>query len=120
MSERIPSLLIKDILNCIERIQLYTTNYSFDDFTANFMTVEACLYNFHIIGEAVAKLSEDIKSAEPQVPWKLIKGMRNRLIHEYFGTDLPTVWNIIQNELPALKSNLEIIYQKLLQQERRD
>jgi uncharacterized protein with HEPN domain len=116
MSERIPSLYVKDILNCIERIQLYTSDYSFNDFTANFRTVEACLYNFHIIGEAVTKLPENIKDAEPHVPWKLIKGMRNRLIHEYFGTDLTIVWSILQNELPALKTNLENIYQKLLQQ----
>jgi uncharacterized protein with HEPN domain len=81
MSERIPSLYVKDILSCIERIQLYTSDYSFNDFTANFMTVEACLYNFHIIGEAVTKLPENIKDAEPHVPWKLIKGMRNRLMN---------------------------------------
>lgn len=118
MSDRKPSLLIKDILNCIEHIQTYTTNLSFDDFSSNFMAAEACLYNIQIIGEAVSKLPENIKQNQPGIPWVLIKGMRNRLIHEYFGTDLPVVWNVITNELPQLKTNLEKIYSDLKQQDR--
>jgi len=77
------------------------------------MTVEACLYNIQIIGEAVAQLADDIKDGAPQIPWTLIKGMRNRLIHEYFGTDLPVVWNVIKNELPAFKTELEKIQKDL-------
>jgi uncharacterized protein with HEPN domain len=88
MSERRPSLIIKEILYCIDHILLYTGKLSFDDFTNDFMVREACLYNIHIIGEAVAQLPDDVKDREFMIPWKLIKGMRNRLIHEYFGTDL--------------------------------
>jgi len=55
------------------------------------MIIEACLYNIQIIGEAVTQLPDDIKNDSPNIPWALIKGMRNRLIHEYFGTDLPVV-----------------------------
>jgi uncharacterized protein with HEPN domain len=51
------------------------------------MVIEACLYNIQIIGEAVAQLPDDVKNNSPHVPWTLIKGMRNRLIHEYFGTE---------------------------------
>jgi uncharacterized protein with HEPN domain len=82
------------------------------------MIVEACLYNVQIIGEAVAQLADDVKQNEPQIPWGLIKGMRNRLIHEYFGTDLPIVWNVITNELPSFRSELERIYQDLIAQRR--
>ncbi len=89
MSKRIPSLVIKDILTSIERIQTYINNLSLDDFSSNYMVQEACLYNIQIIGEAVSQLTVDVKENEPQIPWVLIKGMRNRLIHEYFGTDLP-------------------------------
>jgi len=53
------------------------------------MAIEACLYNIQIIGEAVNQLADDVKANNPDIPWNLIKGMRNRLIHEYFGTDLP-------------------------------
>ena len=67
------------------------------------MAVEACLYNFQIMGEAVSHLPDEFKQKEAHIPWSLIKGMRNRLIHEYFGTDIFVVWNTIKNDLPSLK-----------------
>jgi len=114
MSERKPSVIIEDILTCIQHIESYTTNLSFDQFSAHYMTVEACLYNIQVIGEAAVRLPENIKDDNPQIPWPLIKGMRNRLIHEYFGTDLNLVWNIIKNELPTLKTELEKIQSGLI------
>jgi uncharacterized protein with HEPN domain len=114
MPDRKPSAIIKDILHCIDHIHTYTATLSFDDFSKNFMAVEACLYNIQIIGEAVSHLPEAIKEKETEIPWLLIKGMRNRLIHEYFGTDLPLVWNTIKEDLPTFKSQLEKIQSELL------
>jgi uncharacterized protein with HEPN domain len=114
MPERKPSAIIQDILNCIDHIQLFTSDLSFDDFAKNFMAAEACLYNIQVIGEAVSHLPEDIKEKETQIPWVLIKGMRNRLIHEYFGTDLPLVWDTIKNDLPSFKTALKRIQSELL------
>jgi uncharacterized protein with HEPN domain len=116
MSERKPSTIINDILKCIDHIQVYTADLSFDDFSSNFMALEACLYNIQVIGEAVSHLPEDIRQQEAQIPWVLIKGMRNRLIHEYFGTDLQLVWNVIKNELPTFKNDLKRIHSDLMQQ----
>jgi uncharacterized protein with HEPN domain len=82
------------------------------------MVVEACLYNIQIIGEAAGQLPDDVKKSTPGIPWILIRGMRNRLIHEYFGTDLQLVWNVITNELPAFRTQLETIYQNLTRQGR--
>jgi uncharacterized protein with HEPN domain len=82
------------------------------------MAIEACLYNIQIIGEVVSQLPDDVKQNEPKIPWILIKGMRNRLIHEYFGTDLPVVWNVIKNELPSFKDELQRIYNNLHDQGR--
>lgn len=107
MPERKPSAIIEDILKCIEHIQSYTTELSFDQFSSHFMTVEACLYNIQIIGEAVSLLPQDIKKENPRIPWAAIKGMRNRLIHEYFGTDIQLVWDVIKDQLPVLKTSLE-------------
>ncbi len=118
MSERKPSLIIKDILNCIDHIQLYTGNLTFTEFSDNFMVTEACLYNIQVIGEAVSKIPDEIKENEKQIPWQLIKGMRNRLIHEYFGTDLQLVWNVIKNELPSFRNELERISNSLKMQNR--
>ena len=69
MSKRIPSVVIKDILNSIDHILLYTKDLSFEDFASNFMAMEACLYNIQVIGEAVTQLAGDVKESEPQIPW---------------------------------------------------
>lgn len=113
MSERKASLITEDILTGIKHILSYTDSLSFDDFASHFMTVEACLYNIQVIGEAVSKLPEEIKQKHPHIQWTLIKGMRNRLIHEYFGTDLQLVWNVIKDKLPELQYDLEEIQRQL-------
>jgi uncharacterized protein with HEPN domain len=114
MPERKSSAIISDILNCIDRVKTYTDDLSFDEFSKNFMAVEACLYNIQIIGEAVSHLPAEVKEKEREVPWLLIKGMRNRLIHEYFGTDLSLVWDTIKDDLPSFKTKLENIQDELL------
>jgi len=78
------------------------------------MAIEACLYNIQVIGEAVSNLPESLREKESQIPWNLMKGMRNRLIHEYFGTDLSLVWNVIAIELPAMKVEFERILNDLI------
>jgi len=68
MSERKPSLIIRDILNCIDHIQSYTSALSFDEFSGNFMAVEACLYNIQVIGEAASRLPQAIKDNSRRFP----------------------------------------------------
>jgi uncharacterized protein with HEPN domain len=114
MSKRVPSIVISDILTCLDHITTYTADLSFEDFASNFLVIEACLYNIQIIGEAVSQLPDDLKNDNQHIPWILIKGMRNRLIHEYFGTDLPVVWNVIKNDLPDFKTELISIHKYLL------
>lgn len=118
MSERKASTYITDMLKCIEHISNYTADLLFDEFADDFMVVEACLYNIQIIGEAASKMPDDVKKNNPQIPWVLIKGMRNRLIHDYIGTDLQVVWNIIINELPSFESSLQQIYTALVDEMR--
>ncbi len=118
MYERKPSDYINDMLKCIKHISNYTSNLSFDEFSSDFMVVEACLYNIQIIGEAVSKLPDDVRKDNPEIPWMLIKGMRNRLIHDYMGTDLQVVWNIIIKELPAFENSLQEIYASLFDEKR--
>lgn len=103
MPERKASALIGDMLKCILHLRKYSNNISFAEFSFNFMIVEACLYNIQIIGEAVSKLPEDIKEGEPQIPWASIKGMRNRLIHDYIGTDLPLYGMLSKMSCPLLR-----------------
>ena len=74
MSERKPSAYINDILKCISHIDKYTSAINFNEFAADFMVVEACLYNFQIMGEAVSHLPDEFKQKEAHIPWSLIKG----------------------------------------------
>lgn len=81
MPERKPSAILEDILTCIDHIQSYTSGLSIDQFSSHFMTVEACLYNLQVIGEAVSVLPQQMKDENKNIQWAAIKGMRNRLVH---------------------------------------
>ncbi|BDZ72126.1 hypothetical protein GCM10025861_26430 [Methanobacterium petrolearium] len=76
-------------------------------------TSSAVVRKFEIIGEATKHLSEKIKEENHEIPWKNMAGMRNRLIHAYFGVDYKLVWEAIKIEIPRLKPKLEEILEKL-------
>lgn len=80
-----------------------------DQFMADRMRQDAVLRKLEIIGEAVKQLSDGTKQGRPDIPWKQIAGMRDRLIHNYFGVDLGLVWNVTERELPALKKAVDAL-----------
>jgi len=85
---------------------LQPSHVSFDDFSNNEMMLAAVVRELEIIGEAAGKLSKNFKSEHPEIPWADIVGMRNRLIHEYFGVDVKLVWQTSQKNVPELKEKL--------------
>ncbi len=99
-------LFIEDILTCIEKIERYTINSSFEEFCGNDMAVDAVIRNFEIIGEAVKKIPEEIKKKYADVEWKEAAGFRDVLIHDYFGIDLEAVWDTLQNNIPSFKKQV--------------
>ncbi|ALM74147.1 HepT-like ribonuclease domain-containing protein [Thermococcus barophilus] len=109
---RNPYLYIGDILRSIEKIKRYTAGMSFGDFIRDEKTIDAVLRNLEVIGEAAKNVPEEIKQKYPQIPWKEIAGMRDRLIHAYFGVDLEIVWQTIISDLPKLESELFKIIKK--------
>jgi len=102
-----PFLLIRHILDAIDKIEQYTKGVDKAEFEKNFMISDAVMRNITIMGEASGKIPSDLKNDFSQIPWKKIIGMRNRLIHEYFIVDIETVWNVVEKDLPELKSLLE-------------
>jgi uncharacterized protein with HEPN domain len=66
------------------------------------MRQDATLRKPQVIGEAVKRLSADTKSKQPQIPWKQIAGMRDKVIHDYFGINLDIIWGVVEKNLPAL------------------
>jgi hypothetical protein len=106
MPKRDADLLIEDILAAIEKIERYVHGLSRDGFMADDKTVDATVRNLEIIGEAARQIPGDFSAAHPSVPWRRIAGLRNRIVHDYVGLDLEIIWEVIQTDLPQLKSQL--------------
>lgn len=102
-------ILLMHIRDCTDRILEYTADGR-AGFLADPKTQDAVMRNLEIIGEAVKNLSQAFKDAHPQTPWKRIGGMRDVLIHHYFGVKLETVWNVVEDHLPALRSELDAFF----------
>ncbi len=100
-------LRVEDILEAIARIERYVAGLTFEQFQADQKTVDAVVRNLEIIGEAVRHLSTDQESLPAGVPWVDIAGMRNILIHEYFGVDLSIIWQTITADLASLRGHLD-------------
>ena len=109
MSKRESHLYIEDIKDFIDRIEEYTKNISFDDFCKDRKTIDAVVRNLSVIGEAVQNLPEETKLKYSDIPWNEIAGMRNKIIHEYFGVDEEILWKTIKEDLPAFKTQVDLI-----------
>ncbi len=103
---------LEDVLEAIERIEKYTAGGR-TPFDKDELVQTWTLHHFQIIGEAVRGLSEEVRSANPEVPWGQIAAMRNILVHDYFGIDLDEVWNAVVRDLPPLKSKVDAILRTL-------
>jgi uncharacterized protein with HEPN domain len=97
------NLYLEDIMAAIERIEIYTRGISFQQFHENTMIIDAVLHNLEIIGEVAKSLPEEVKSRFSEVEWRKISGLRDIIVHQYFGISLEIVWDILQNKLPGLR-----------------
>lgn len=96
---------LKHILDSIENIQNFVNNAEFGEFQTDLKLQSACLHQLEIIGEAANHISDELTSDYPEIDWLAIIGLRNLFIHEYFGVDILIVWQIIESDLPSLKSH---------------
>ena len=99
-------IFIKHIFDAISKIERFIQSVPFDNFVDNEMMLSAVIRELEIVGEASNKISKDFQAKYHEIPWAEIIGMRNRLIHKYFGVDADLVWQTCQNNLPKLKKNL--------------
>jgi len=100
---------LNDILEAAKRITLYTDNIPYEAFLSEIKTQDAVVRNLEIIGEATKQIPDEIRQHAPHIPWKSITGMRDKLIHQYFGVNLDIVWNVVQDDLAKLVEAIESI-----------
>ncbi len=110
---RTSALYLQDIKIAIEKILRFVEGMRYEDFLQDEKTLDSVVRNFEIIGEASKSLPENIRSLAETVPWKKVIRMRNKLIHEYWGVDIEVVWFTIQDDLPALKTEVERLFKEI-------
>ena len=94
---------LEDILEAIRKIREFTGGTSLATLSKDAKTLDAVIRNLEVIGEAVKRLPEEIRNQQPDVEWKKIAGLRDILIHEYFGINVEVVWDVIQHKLSGLE-----------------
>ena len=109
MSKRYWKFLVEDILGSIEKIEEYVGSKDFDKFKENNLIIDGVVRNLQIIGEASKNIPEKIKKKYNGIKWRHIVGLRNRIVHEYFGVDLKIIWVIIKQEIPDFEEQIKTI-----------
>jgi uncharacterized protein with HEPN domain len=97
---------ISDILAAISDIRSDTDGMALEAFARNPVLIRSVLYSIGVIGEAAKNLSPEFKAAHPAIPWRAIAGMRDRIVHEYFRTNIRRIWDVVADDLDPLESAL--------------
>ena len=97
---------LEHILAAINRVVRYTKDKTYEDLLTDDMMYYAVVKNIEMMGEAANMLTAEFKAAHPETPWKMVKGMRNYIVHEYFQIDNQVVWDVVTNELPTLHQQI--------------
>ncbi len=107
MTGRTSGDYIQDIIDSIDAATRFIKGMSFNEFTADQKTVYATVRAIQIIGEAAKKIPDQIRLKYPNIPWREMAGMRDKVTHEYFGVQLKILWNTITTDLPPLKEEIK-------------
>jgi uncharacterized protein with HEPN domain len=106
MSSRDVRLFLQDMLTSCDRVLRYTEGMNRDVFFADTLVFDATMRNIEILGEACKQIPPDLREQYPAIPWRKISGLRDIVIHHYFGIDENIVWDVIRHQIPHLRVQL--------------
>lgn len=102
-------ITLTKMIEYIDKSVKYTNGYSFEKFSCDDKTIDATVFSISQIGELVKNISKETMKKYPNIEWNMIKGLRNRIVHDYEGISLKSIWYIIQNDILELKNSLQNI-----------
>jgi uncharacterized protein with HEPN domain len=100
---------LQDIYDAINDVATFIEGMTYEDFLKDKKTINAVIRSIEVIGEASKQLPKAVRDKNPSIPWKKIAGMRNKVIHEYFGVDIEIVWKTAKKQRPALKRKISAL-----------
>jgi uncharacterized protein with HEPN domain len=103
------SVYLHHIMDAFVQIERYTDGVSHDDFMENRLLQDGVIRQLEVMGEAARNLTEDLRNEYPNIPWRQMIGLRNRMIHAYFNVNLQIIWEIIQGDIPNLKKDINYV-----------
>ena len=104
---------IEDAIDAMNKSMKFVEGMGYEDFIHDDKTIFAVIRAIEVVGEAVKNIPEDVKKGYSEIPWREMAGMRDKLIHGYFGVDLRRVWKTVKEEIPPLKPLFEKILKNL-------
>ena len=106
-------IIVEKIIKYLGKILDYTENVEYESFVENSILVEACVFNLSQIGELANKIDEDFETQYNQIPWRVLYGLRNKIVHDYEGVNLTLIWEILETDLAELNNLLKELYNKI-------
>lgn len=99
-------IIVSKLIGYADKVMGYCEGTSYDEFCKDSKLVEACVFNLSQMGELANRVDDAFAGAHPSIPWRLIYGLRNRIVHDYEGVNLRLIWEIIHDDLPGLRGEL--------------